>query len=346
MQIAGLSLAVPSLRFTNDEIVAKVRRDSTLADPCDLDRYCTRLATALARSGAGTRFVRDRARGETAIGLTTQAAREALAQAGLQPGDIDLVIYCGVGRGFIEPANAAFICRSLGMDCNNFDVADACMGWLRAMSIAAAFLQAGSHSRIMVVNAEFNATDHRMRRLFCDHDLAGFEHTFPAYSIGEAATATILVPSSTEWRFHFRNFPDLAPLCTIPTADFADYLVDDARSGLNGVDQLTSFGTALVRRGAVELVRLARDLGIERDRHGLWIPHAASASLCAYTAGKLGLADRVYNRVYPELGNVVSASLPAGLFMALGDGRVRAGDEIAFCPASAGMSVAIATGRL
>ena len=44
--------------------------------------------------------------------------------------------------------------------------------------------------------------------------------TFPMYTIGEATTATVLVPSDDEWTFEFRAKPELADLCTIPIEGF------------------------------------------------------------------------------------------------------------------------------
>jgi len=44
--------------------------------------------------------------------------------------DLDLLIYPNVTRGFIEPANSTFIAKALGLNCRNFQVVDACNGWV------------------------------------------------------------------------------------------------------------------------------------------------------------------------------------------------------------------------
>src|SRR5262249_9513239 len=154
----------------------------------EVEAYCARVSRILRLAGAKTRFVRDRANGETALSLMLLAAREALAQAELRVRDLDLVVFCGVGRGFLEPANAAFFCRILGATCDNFDISEACMSWVRSLHVCYHYLHNRTYSKILIINGEFNAKVNRINHVMCGTDLESQQYTFPSFTVSEAAT--------------------------------------------------------------------------------------------------------------------------------------------------------------
>jgi len=73
----------------------------------------------------------------------------------------------------------------------------------------------------------------------------------------------------------------------------------------------------------------------------IWFPHVASVRACRECAKKLGIEDRVYMDSFPEFGNLVSASIPAAMDLALRNQRFGRGSKVVLCPASAGMSYAL-----
>jgi 3-oxoacyl-[acyl-carrier-protein] synthase III len=346
LQIQGIALSAPSLSMSNGDLLDEIRRRNSERKPEEVERYCARVGRFLVQTGAATRFVRDRKSGETALSLMLRAAREALDQAGLKPVDIDLVIFCGIGRGFIEPANAAFFCRALGVACDNFDVSEACMSWVRSLHIAYNYLGAGAYRRIMIVNGEFNVSEERFNAAFNGIDAQSLRYSFPAFTIGEAASAAVLTASAEPWSFMFRYAPDSAPLCSIPLAEFAEFSEADPRIGLNGIDRLTSFGGELMANGVAALIEVAEEEDLAAEGYDLWIPHAASGSLCEVAAKRLNLGSRLYGKVFPRYGNLASASVPAGIVMAREEGAIGRGDRLLLCPASAGTSIAIVKGKL
>ena len=105
MRISAITHALPSRLVSNEDLVDRVvLRNRGSIPESDLDGLCAFLRTQLARSGAQTRF--HRADGEKAIDLGLAAGRGALESAACGPESIDLLIYTGVGRGFVEPATA------------------------------------------------------------------------------------------------------------------------------------------------------------------------------------------------------------------------------------------------
>jgi 3-oxoacyl-[acyl-carrier-protein] synthase III len=343
LNIESLAVALPTQRVTNDELIALVRSANTEVDDRIVETYCRTLGTFLQRSGARTRAYRNRQTGETAIDFITAAVSRALQEAGVTGAEIDLVIYCGVGRGFLEPANATFVARACRLDCDAFDISDACMSWVRALHIAYSLLLSGTYTRILVVNGEFTVYEHGLPEVLKIRSPDQLRHVFPAFTIGEAATATVLTRSTKLWRFTFRSRPDLADLCSLPLPGYRDFSGPDvnARIGLSGIHQLVSFGQELGENGIRELTSLLRDSIPDFGAIELFFPHGATQQWCREGTQRLGLSPRVVCNVFPEAGNLISASIPVALRRAADDGRLRRGQRIVLCPASAGMSFAV-----
>ena len=216
MIIQSVTLRVPSQCVTNDNLLQHIREQNPKISSVLVKRYCDKVNRLLKITGAETRYVRDRQRGERGIDLILEAAHEAVSNSDFGIQEIDLVIYAGVSRGFLEPANAAFITKALGIKCEAFDIAEACMGWARAIQIAQNFFLSRTYSKILIINAEFNVFENGFPatlRVMSDEQLS---HTFPALTVGEGVTATVVRSSPREWKFRFRSVPEFASLCTLP----------------------------------------------------------------------------------------------------------------------------------
>jgi 3-oxoacyl-[acyl-carrier-protein] synthase III len=232
MKIAAISYRVPSRVMTNSDMIEMVDELNPNVSRPRKAVYFRAVDTLYRRLGAKTRHVRDIVRGEKASDMILGAMDDALARAGMAPEDIDLLIYCGVGRGFLEPANAYFYAKARGMRTTNcFDVTDACMSWVRAIQIAYQMLSVGAFRNVMVINGEFHLGIHDRWRI---ETLESLAYSFPMFTIGEAATATILLPGEQDWRFDYASQTDHADLCTIPLPEYSQFVAPSNRIGLNG----------------------------------------------------------------------------------------------------------------
>ena len=209
----------------NDEILERVREASqAYLSPREMNRVLRGLRFAFRSMGTDARY--GRAEGERAYELCAEAGRKALRAAEMDPEQIDLLIYVGVGRGFLEPATANVfqdLLRLRAATC--FDIMDACASWLRAIHVARSFLQSGTYSNVMILNAEFNANYEN----YTLRSVEEFDQRFAAFTIGEAATATIVSNSGEDDGYvtRFRSFGDQRDRCLIPLPNYAEYLAGD-----------------------------------------------------------------------------------------------------------------------
>lgn len=342
MQIASLAVRFPSLRVSNEDLLGGIAEHSTGQTPQQIRSYQRRLQIMMRRAGSGTRYYRDRSNNETAMPLIIEATREAISQSGVPASDIGLLIYCGVGRGFLEPAMAYFVCDAVGLACECFDVLDACMSWVRALSIAYSFLRQRTHDHVVIVNGEFNIYESGYPALLKADDPGKWRYTFPAFTIGEAATATVVSHSSAAWNFHFRSNPSLVSLCTLPLASYRDFATEAGGLAPNGANHFMSLGTELSRTAVEEMTQFVRATYSDPMQFDLWFPHAASNEACGLSSKQLALGDKLYSRTFGLYGNLVSASIPVAIAEALTEKRLTRGMKVVLCPASAGMSFALA----
>jgi 3-oxoacyl-[acyl-carrier-protein] synthase III len=335
-----MSYRVPSRVMTNSDMLAMV--DQMNPDVSRLRKavYLRTIDTLFGRLGAQTRHVRDIAGGEKAADLILGAMDDALARADMAPEDIDLLIYCGVGRGFLEPANAYFYARARGMRSTNcFDITDACMSWVRAMQIAHLMLRAGAFRNVMIINGEFHLGIHDKWTI---ETLDSLSYSFPMFTIGEAAKATIVMPGEQEWRFDFESRTDHADLCTIPLPAHAEFVPPSNRIGLNGPNKFVSFGRELFEVAEDMIGPMVQRTIPDIEAKRWYFPHAPSKTHYETLLPKYGVPrERIYLEVFPRFGNLVSASIPVGMCLAQEQGVLDRGDQIAFVPVSAGMVASV-----
>lgn len=342
MQIASMQHALPRRLITNDAILREVHKHSAKRlTPDRLALLEKRLKTFLKACGTEVRYALDD--GERAIDVVCRAARAALARANIAPESVEFLIYTGVGRGWIEPATAGAVQAALGLtDATCFDVMDACASWLRALQIAHTYLRAGVYRRGMIVNCECG-----LYRAYADWAFDTVEELdlrFAQYTIGEAATATIVTEGGEPDDFHFtfRSFGEHLDLCMIPLPVAADFLP-------HPLDPRYVPGRFIAR--SRELLDTASRLIVEtfqadprlvRQRYDIAFGHEASAKVSEIVTTQLGVGD-VYFPTHSRFGNTVSASVPLAMSVAMEEARLRRGDHVLVIMGSAGITVGLAS---
>jgi 3-oxoacyl-[acyl-carrier-protein] synthase III len=145
----------------------------------------------------GVRERRMYANEEKPSDIATRAAQRALEQAGIAPGDLDLLINCSIIRDWDEPGTASFVGGNLGVphSCDCFDVSHACLGFVTGMVQAANAIELGQARYALVVSGENFAPGMRntmdiMAAPDCDQKT--FFENFATLTLGNCGVAFIL----------------------------------------------------------------------------------------------------------------------------------------------------------
>ncbi|GGZ24451.1 hypothetical protein GCM10010387_17300 [Streptomyces inusitatus] len=340
MKLRAVTSAIPSRKITNTDILELIGEHSADLFTGNLKGAQRKVGNLLNFTGSDTRYWLEA--DERPIDLLRTAAHSALTRAGLAPEQIDLLIYTGVGRGFLEPGGAYHSAAAIGLrNAHCFDVLDACMSWTRAVQLAESLFRTGQYRSAMIVNAEFAVSRGGavLPHVFRLKRIEDLESKLPAYTLGEAATATVLTADDAgePWKFRFISRPDLAPLCNITLDGYEGYCDPSDKLARNGIGVFTSFGIEMHDVGRAEVQAVFDQLDPPVDEVAALVTHASSKRAWQAFADTVGLGP-VTHHVFDRIGNVVSASVPAALASAIDSGQLRPGQRAVGLMGSAGMS--------
>ncbi|WNV77712.1 3-oxoacyl-ACP synthase III [Geodermatophilus sp. DSM 44513] len=150
-------------RFTNTAVLAVQTADATRVVTSDAfdealaDTYRrVRLRPGLLERLAGIRERRWWAEGVTFVDGAATAGAKAISESGVDPAAIGLMVNTSVSRRHLEPSTAVEVHHALGLprSCQNFDVTNACLGFVNGMELAAAMIDSGMVEYALIVNGE------------------------------------------------------------------------------------------------------------------------------------------------------------------------------------------------
>jgi 3-oxoacyl-[acyl-carrier-protein] synthase-3 len=322
--LSGFGAALPG------KLVASVEIDRRLGKA---EGWLERACGVVSRHVAGPDETQER--------LGAAAARIALADAGLNLADIDLMLFgASVGRQPI-PATAPLIKRELGGEDLAFpayDVNATCLSALVGLDVAGLHLAAGRARHVLVVTSEI-----------ASRALPWADAPETAGLFGDGAAAFVLSAAGNSTRggarfggFHMETFADGYDACTLAAGGTGiDYHTDPAGFARSAYFRMD--GKALYRVSAAAmpgfLDRLLTQAGLTREDIDLVVPHQASPHALAHIIRRGGFApDKVFDRVR-SIGNQVAASIPVALSLAREAGRIQPGMRILLVGTSAGVSL-------
>ena len=263
--------------------------------------------------------------GDTGAGLAREAARRALANARLEPADLDCIVYCTCTPDHFEPGNGVFLQRELGIsDIPAIDVRNQCSGFIYGLAVADAWIRVGQYRRILLVGAEVHSRG-------LDKTTRGRD---TAVLFGDGAGAVILGatddPSRGVLSTHLfadgrqaeKLWVDGPGLAHDPFVSEEMLRAGKHRPVMDGREVFKSASVLMPQ--AVELA--LRTHGFTAADVKLLIPHQANVRITDMVQKALGFRnDQVYVNIQ-KYGNTTAASIPIALDEAVSDGRLQRGD--------------------
>ncbi|QCP85735.1 ketoacyl-ACP synthase III [Cereibacter sphaeroides] len=256
------------------------------------------------------------AEGQTTSDLAARAARAALADAGLQPDDIDTLIVATSTADLTFPSAATMVQAALGMTRGfAFDVQAVCAGFVYALANADALIRSGQAQRVLVIGAE------TFSRLMDWNDRA------TCVLFGDGAGAIVLEATESAG-----TSADRGILSTDLHSDgrFKDLLYVDGGSSTGTTGHLRMQGREVFRHAVEKLAETAHT-ALEKAGLGAgdvdWIvPHQANLRIISATAQRMQVPmDRVILTVQDH-GNTSAASIPLALSVGKARGQIKEGD--------------------
>ncbi len=283
-------------------------------------------------SRTGIRARRVAEPGTTASALGIPAAKEALADAGVEPSELDLILCATSTPDRLFPATACVIQAAIGAaPCPAFDLLAACSGYVYALSVADAFIRSGQARNVLIVSTEIlTATLDWKDRTTC-------------VLFGDAAAATVV--SVTE-------DPNAGVLGSKLHADgsYADYLTVGVGSATpftgEGFDPMagclkmkgnSTFKLAVTKMPEVSMALLAAH-GLTVDDVDMVVPHQANKRIIDAVGKAMGLPDEKLFVNIENYANTSAATIPLALYEAVKAGKVKRGDLLVFVALGGGFT--------
>lgn len=291
-----------------------------------------RLPDGMFEKATGIRTRRFVAEGEYASTLALGAARRALDHAGLDPLDIDLLLFASATRDLCEPATAHVVQAELGSRAHALDLSNACNSFLNGIDTARAMIMAGRSRRALVVTGE---TPSRAMRL----DPGGLEEMrdgFAGYTFGDAGAAVVLeaVPRGGILDIDTETASEHWTLGGIPGGG-SRYPRGDEHTYFRGSGG--ELRTVFEKIGAGILARVGERTGLDWDAYARILVHQVSLPYLERFLELTGVpADRLVPTV-AELGNLASATL--GVQLDRIHGELRSGDKVLMIGLGGGVSL-------
>ena len=267
---------------------------------------------------------------ETVEFMATNAAREAIAKAGIDGSQIDLVIIATVTHFLQTPSLATKIAHAVGSTGAAFDISAACAGFCHGIALARDAIKGGTSTYVLVIGVE---------RL---SDITDTDDRGTAFIFADGAGAAIVGPSEADdigpvvWGSDGGNYDLIRQ-----KEDWMELVTSDSP----GIPHLVMDGNPVFRWAVFTMAKVAQETlqksGITADDLDVFLPLQANLRIVDALARAMHLPERV--QVADDIihnGNTSAASIPLALHAMLADGRAKSGDKALMIAFGAGLSYA------
>jgi len=271
--------------------------------------------------------------------VAAQAGELALADSGVDRHDVGALLNTSVCRDYLEPSTASLVHgrMELPTEAVNFDVGNACLGFVNGMNVVASMIEHGEIDHGLVVDGEtsrftMEATIERLASQACDEVM--FREQFATLTLGSGAVAMVL--SRADSVESGRRFLGGMSRASTAHANLCTGHVHEMRTDTKG---LLLAGLELAAHTWKEAVS---SFDWDPQAVDTYVVHQVSKVHTRAVCDTLGLDIDRFPLIYPEFGNIGPAGVPTVLSRSVQDGTVSSGDRVMLMGVGSGINAAAA----
>ncbi|HKK39369.1 MAG TPA: beta-ketoacyl-ACP synthase III [Cryomorphaceae bacterium] len=276
---------------------------------------------------------------ETTSTMAVKASKKAMAVAGVEPDDIDFVIFATLSPDYYFPGNGVLVQRDLGLKTvGAMDVRNQCSGFIYGLSVADQFIKSGMYKNILLIGSELHS--------------GALEKTTNGRAVsvifGDGAGAVILSAAEDGER-------GILSTCMHSEGAFAEELMIHGPSTTHWVDEILAaddpneaswrphmngnfvFKHAITRMPEAINEVLAK-AGKNPEDIDLLIPHQANLRISSMVQRHFKMDDsKVFNNIQ-TVGNTTAGSIPIAMTQAIEEGKLKRGDLLCLAAFGSGFT--------
>jgi 3-oxoacyl-[acyl-carrier-protein] synthase III len=322
----------------NKAIRAKISALGTYVPPrlltnADLERMVdTNNEWIMTRVGIRERHIAEK--GVASSDLAVEASRKALAQRGMEPSQIEVIVLGTVTPDMFFPSTACVVQDKLGAKgAWGFDLSAACSAFLYSLQVGAQFIVSGAHKRVLAIGADvmssiIDYTDRATCVIFGDG--AGAAILEPAENDSEGLIDFIHEVDGAGGQFlYMPGGGSLHPTSKETIAKKMHYVHQDGQ-------QVFKFA---VRKQTELCLRLLERNGLKGSDIDVFIPHQANLRIINATADRLGLRPESVIINIDRYGNTTAGTIPLAMGTAIEEGKLKKGSLVLLASVGAGFTI-------
>ena len=286
----------------------------------------------LQRTGIRERHIVDP--GVATSDLAAEAARDAIARAGLTPDDIDFIVVGTTTPDMMFPSTACLVQTKIGAaHAWGFDLGAACSGFTYALTTAAQLVSAGGSKHALVIGADVMSS------------IIDYTDRTTCVLFGDGAGAVIVEASDEDniGIIDYENFIDGSgggALCMPAGGSLRPASQETVEQRLHYVKQDGATVFKFAVRNTEEAARRILDRnGIKPCEIDLFVSHQANRRIIRSATDKLGIPSEKVVINIERFGNTTAGTIPLALNDAVNDGRLKKGDLLLLASVGAGFTV-------
>ena len=261
--------------------------------------------------------------------LGADAARKALADAGLAPGDVDLFLCSNVVNEYMTPGLGCIIAAAVGLQCPSIDLNCACPGFIYALDVADSYFKAGKVRNVLVVCAEEPTR------------MTSWQDRATCVLFGDGAGAAVLSEGEGVRTIRLGARPDPGKIWQYRPLEPTPY-VTKVETGvplqMNGREVFRFAVTASVE----DILAVLSREGLTVGDVDWFMIHQANLRIVEGIRQRLGVPEEKFPCNIQDHGNSSSASCPILLDECRRKGLFKRGDKLVFSAFGAGLLTAAA----
>lgn len=319
-RVLGIGMSVPSRVVTNHELATKMETSHEWI----VERTGIEQRRWVEPGGSGAE-------------LGAAAGREAIERAGLEPKDIELIVYATLSPDFNFPGTGVFVQRLLGLrEIPCLDIRQQCTGFIYGLSIADAYIRAGAFKHVLVIGSEVHSTG-------LDVSTAGRDVTVlfgdgaGAVVVGRAEDDQHLILSThvhadgSEAEILWTEYPASARSPRISEQAMAE------RKHYPVMNGKKVFKHAVTRMPQAIMEGMIAN-GLSLADVDMVIPHQANLRINQMVGQMIGLPPEKMHNNIQKYGNTTAASIPICMHEAIELGKIKPGSLVCLVAFGAGLT--------